>query len=65
MYTVATKQAHVKTVELGNAVFRDELRDARIPLGHPSKELGDTHDCGRLLAIGGCASVAVKWRRFL
>lgn len=35
--------SYIKTVELGDAVLGNELRDARIPFGHPSKELGDTH----------------------
>ena len=36
--------AYVETVKLGDAVLSNELRDARIPLGHPSEELGNTHD---------------------
>ena len=36
------REAHIETVELGDAVLRDELRDGRIPLREPSEELGDT-----------------------
>jgi hypothetical protein len=45
------KATNIKTVELRNAVLCNELRDARIALGHPSKELGDTHDGWWFLVI--------------
>ena len=38
-------RSYIETIELRNAVLRNELRDARIPFGHPSKELGNTHGC--------------------
>lgn len=51
MDSEATKATYVKTVELGNAVFRNKLRDAWIPFRHPSKELGDTHGYWYTIAI--------------
>ena len=33
----------VKVVELGDAVFGNELGDGWISLGHPAKEFGDTY----------------------
>ena len=34
----------IKTVKLRYAVFSNELRNRRIPLTQPAKELWDTHD---------------------
>jgi hypothetical protein len=41
---VNEQATHVETVELGNAILSNELGDARVALGHPSEELGNTHD---------------------
>ena len=41
---IDTQATHVKTVKLRNAVLSNKLRDARVALGHPSEELGNTHD---------------------
>jgi hypothetical protein len=41
---IHAQATHVETVELGNAVLSNELGDARIAFGHPSEELGNTHD---------------------
>jgi hypothetical protein len=42
---------NIKTVELGNAILGNELRDAGIALRHPSEELWNTHDGGWSLRI--------------
>lgn len=33
---------YVKAVKFRNAIVRNQLRDGRVPLGEPSKELGNT-----------------------
>lgn len=38
--------AYVEAIELRYPVFGNELRNGRIAFGHPSEELGDTHDAG-------------------
>ena len=47
--TVVNDAVHVqvKTVELGDTILGDELRDGRVALGEPTKELGDT--CSTLI----------------
>jgi hypothetical protein len=50
-YLVLRAATNIETVELGDAVLRNELRDAWIALRHPSEELGDTHGCGWSIAI--------------
>lgn len=42
MAAVMLEAAHVETVELGNAILGNELRDGRIALREPSEELGNT-----------------------
>jgi hypothetical protein len=54
---------NIKTVELGDAVLRDQLRDARIALRHPPKELWDTHGCDWSLAIAWWRVVRRRWSR--
>ena len=41
----------VETVEFGDAVLCDELRDGWVPLAHPSEEFGNTHDRGDNVSI--------------
>lgn len=38
-----TVHVQVKTIEFRDAILCNQLRDCRIPLAHPSEELGDTH----------------------
>jgi hypothetical protein len=44
----------VQCIEFRYPIFCDQLRDGRVPLTHPSKELGDTHDKVQRTECGDC-----------
>jgi len=50
-YLAMREATYIKTVELGNAILRNKLGDARVAFGHPSEELWDTHGCCGCLGI--------------